>query len=282
MSTKQPLPFLDAHAHVQAPQFDADRDIVLARARTAGVGTIVCSADDEASSRAAVALAERDAGVWATIGVHPHEAAHIDTGTFERMYQLGRSERVVAVGEIGLDYFRDLSPRPVQREIFRLGLALAVRLALPIVVHSRDAAEDTFAALQEWRTAAPGGGDTAPGVIHCFGYDAAWAERFLQLGFLISIPGTVTYPKALALHEVTKAVPQEMLLVETDCPYLPPQPWRGKRNEPSYLPETVRAVAGLRGVDTADLARTTAENAIRLFELDLRTGSAAGALRGAP
>ncbi len=281
MNTQRPSPYLDSHAHIQAPQFDRDRDAVLERARAAGVATIICSSDDEASSQLAVELARREQGIWATVGIHPHEAAAADAGSFARLSELAVDEHVVAVGEIGLDYFRDLSPRPVQREIFKAGLTLADQLQLPVVVHSRDAVEDTFAALREWCSEHGGVTRSPPGVIHCYSYDVAWAERFLSLGFHISIPGTITYPKADALREVALIVPEEALLVETDCPYLPPQRWRGKRNEPAYLVETVAGIASVRGIEPLYLAGVTAANATRLFRLNERARGT-GEVRGAP
>ncbi len=253
---------------------------MLLRAHMAGVGTIICSADDEASSNAAVQLAHREPGVWATVGIHPHEASGADAETFRRLAKLAADSRVVAVGEIGLDYYRDLSPRAVQRKVFGQGLSLATELQLPVVIHSRDAVEDTYAALYEWRGAQTTMGPSRTGVIHCYSYDVPWAERFLELGFHISLPGTVTYPKAEVLRNVAAMVSEEAFLVETDCPYLPPQSWRGKRNEPSYLVETVQRIASIRGVDPLYLAEATASNAIRLFRLEERAESIAG-VRGA-
>jgi TatD DNase family protein len=260
---------LDAHAHLQARQFDADRAAVLQRARAAGVVAIVCASDDLDASAAAVALAEQEPDVWASVGVHPHEASSYNDAVEERLTALAASPRVVAVGEIGLDYYRDRSPRPQQRQSFERQLALASRLGKPVAVHSRDAAEDTYAILHAWRE----GGAALPVQMHCFGYDAAWAERCLELGCLISVAGTVTYPNAAATRAVAAAAPEDRLLVETDCPVLAPQSRRGKRNEPAYVAETVACIAAIRGVAPARLARATAENALRLF------GIAAGALQ---
>jgi TatD DNase family protein len=268
---------VDSHAHVQARQFAADRAAVLQRAVAAGVTEIVCAADDEQSSGDAVRLAKSQTGVWATVGVHPHEAQTADAGTLERIAAFAGFEKVVAIGEIGLDYFRDLSPRPVQRDAFQRQLALADALGLPIVVHSRDAVEDTYTILRAWQRSRDGG---VPGVLHCFGYDAEWAERFLELGYLLSIPGTVTYPNAERMQGVARMLPEERILVETDCPYLTPQPWRGKRNEPSYLRATVAFVAELRGVPAERIAAATASNARRIFRLDERMAGDAPARGG--
>ena len=279
MNRERPGPYVDSHAHIQARQFGGDTAGVVDRAAAAGVGTIVCASDDEQSSVDAVKLAERFNSVWATVGVHPHEAAHATAATWERLTELTNSTAVVAIGEIGLDYYRDLSPRPTQRAVFQHQIELAATQRLPIVVHSRDAAEDTYAILRGWRESA-GAAAMDPGVIHCFGYDTSWAERFLALGFLISVPGTVTYPKADRMKEVAVAVPQSSLLVETDSPYLAPLPWRGKRNEPAYLPETVKMIASLRGERAEHLGIVTGANARRLFRLDEPAGAGA-ARRGA-
>jgi TatD DNase family protein len=181
---------------------------------------------------------------------------------------MATNDRVVAIGEIGLDYYRDLSPRPDQRRVFEAQLEIGDRTSLPVVIHSRDAAEDTYVILNQWLGRSRPRGDGPPGLIHCFGYDAAWAERFLQMGFYISIPGTVTYPKAEAIRAVASSIPETAMTVETDCPYLAPQSRRGRRNEPAYLTETVETIAGLRGVDAEYLALQTAANARRLYRLE--------------
>lgn len=268
------LRYVDSHAHVQARQFAGDREAVIARAAAAGVTEIVCASDDESASRDAVALAERHAGVWATVGVHPHEANSADDGTLARIAEVAASPMVVAIGEIGLDYYRDRSPRAVQRDAFERQLTLADRLELPVVIHSRDAAEDTYTILRAWQRRR---GGPAHGVMHCFGYDGEWATRFLELGFLLSVPGTVTYPKAERGQQVAQMLPEDAMLVETDCPYLTPQPWRGKRNEPAYLPATVAFVAGLRGVPAERIATCTAVNARRIFGLAEREARIAAA-----
>lgn len=266
MNAQQARPLIDAHAHMQARQFDADRAQVLARARAAGVGAIVCAADDEESSRAAVALAATEPDVWATVGIHPHEARHADAGTIERLGELARKPRVVAIGEIGLDFHYDHSPRDVQRSVFEAQLQIAPALDLPVVIHSREAAADTFAILRAWRRGA-GATLERPGLMHCFGYDVEWAERLLDLGFFLSIPGTVTYQKAEQVQRVAAMTPADRLTVETDCPYLAPQSHRGRRNEPAFLPETVGKIAALRGVEAHVLGERAAANTRRLFGL---------------
>lgn len=174
--------------------------------------------------------------------------------------------RVVAIGEIGLDYHYDHSPREAQRALFAAQLDQLEALGLPVVIHSREAADDTFAILASW-LAGRAAERTAPGLLHCFGYDAGWAERFLELGFLLSIPGVVTYPKAEQIKQVAAMVPHDRFTVETDCPYLAPQSHRGRRNEPAYLPETVRGVAALRGCSVELVAAQSVANTRALFKL---------------
>ncbi len=268
---------IDAHAHLQARQFDAGRAEMFARARAAGIGAIICSADDEASSRAAVALAEAEPDVWATVGIHPHEARTVADGTLERLAATARHPRVVAIGEIGLDYHYDHSPRDVQRAVFEAQLQMVPDLDLPVVIHSRDAAADTYAILLAWRR---GAGMAWPGLLHCFGYDVDWAERFLDLGFYLSIPGTVTYPKAEQVQRVATLIPADRITVETDCPYLAPQSHRGRRNEPSYLPETISTIAALRGASAHELGERAAANTRRLFRLPVLE-AAVNAAKGA-
>jgi TatD DNase family protein len=271
------LPYLDAHAHIQSGRFDGDRAAMLARARAAGVGGIVCAADEIAGSRAALALAESDPLIWSTAGIHPHEAASAPAGWREALTELLAEPRCVALGEIGLDYFYDRSPRQTQRALFEQQLALLGTGGKPVVIHSRDAAEDTYAILGAWRATRR---DDGPGLLHCYSYDADWAGRFLALGFYLSLPGTITYPNAEQTRAVARMVPLDRLTGETDCPYLAPQRWRGKRNEPAYLTETVREIAAQRGCDTLPLAIATAENARRLYKLDAAGVDAAP--RGTP
>jgi TatD DNase family protein len=257
----------DTHVHLQDRSFDADRDVVLQRARAAGVDEMVVVSEGEASSRRAIELVGTDAGLWATVGLHPHHAKRADDGFDGRLMRLAEQPRVVAIGEIGLDFHYDRSPRDVQALLFRRQLAVAAVCALPVVIHSRSALEETLAVVESWSAERMREGAGVPlGVMHCFGYDMAAAQRFLDLGFMISIPGTVTYPNADAVRAVAAAVPEEMLLIETDAPVLAPQGHRGRRNEPAYLRETAEAVARVRGVDIQQLANTTSANARRLFQ----------------
>ena len=252
----------DTHAHLHLPEFDADRAEVLARARTAGVHGFLTVGIDAEDSAKAVALAEAAPDVWAAVGIHPHEAAGADEAALETVRRLALgSARVVAIGETGLDYYRNLSPRSAQLEAFRRQLALARELGRPVVVHCREAHADVLGMLREERVGEVGG------IMHCFSGDAAAARSCLDLGLGISLAGPVTYPNARKLPEVVRAVPLEWLLVETDCPFLPPQPYRGKRNEPAWMVHTAGQVAAFKGVSFAELTVRLTENARRLLRL---------------
>lgn len=257
---------VDSHAHISTPRFDQDRAQVLARARDAGLAAIVDVGCDLASSEAAAALAATEPMVWATAGVHPHEARHWDEGTAEALRALTARPRVVAVGETGLDFYYDHSPRETQRRVFRAQLALAREVDLPVVLHVRDAYDEALETLDE---AARGPGAPLRGVAHCFTGDARQAEGFVARGFCVSFTGVVTFKNARGVREAAAAVPLGRLLVETDCPYMAPVPLRGKRCEPAHVVHTARALADVHGQSPDDLGRTTARNAARLFGLDL-------------
>ncbi|HEX8338937.1 MAG TPA: TatD family hydrolase [Pyrinomonadaceae bacterium] len=255
--------FVDSHAHIDGEEFDADRDEVVARARAAGVRAIlnVGTGDPHAGNfERAVAVAEKYEGVYAAVGVHPHDARLYDEAAEGLLLEFVRGKRVVALGEIGLDYHYDNSPRDVQHEVFGRQLWLARQEGLPVIIHSRDADADTLEILRAGYAGAERGG-----VMHCFGGGPALAEGALGLGFYISFAGNVTFKKADALREVARTVPLERLLVETDCPYLAPVPHRGRRNEPAYVAATARFLADLRGVGHEELGRATSENFSRLF-----------------
>jgi TatD DNase family protein len=260
--------FVDSHAHIDGEEFDADRVEVVARARAAGVRAIlnVGTGDPRGGNfERALALAEEFEGVYAAAGVHPHDARLYTDAAERRLSEiLGRGGRVVALGEIGLDFHYDNSPREVQREVFARQLRLAMKLSLPVIIHSREADEETVEILRDVYRDAPSGG-----VMHCFGGRLKMAEDVLALGLLISFAGNVTFKKADALREVALAVPLERLLVETDCPYLSPVPFRGRRNEPAHVVETGRFLAELRGVEAEELGRVTSENFARLFGVEL-------------
>jgi len=255
------LELFDTHAHLHFPEFDADRAEMMARARQAGVTRMLTIGTEVPTSRAAVALAESEPDVWASVGVHPHDAAEADADVLTEIERLAGGPRVVAVGEIGLDFFRNLSPREAQERVFRYCVGLARRVRKPVVVHCRDAHAEVLAILAEERVSEAGG------IMHCFSGDVAIARRCLDLGLLISLAGPVTYPNARALPEVARFVPADRLVIETDCPFLPPQGYRGKRNEPAYLALTAARAAELRGEPLEDFARRASDNARRLLRI---------------
>ncbi len=260
---------VDSHCHLQDKKFGRDRDDVLHRAREAGVSALVVIGYDMKSSRSAIDIADSNESVYAAIGVHPHDARTVTAADIEALSRLADSAGVVGIGEIGLDYYRDLSPREDQQRAFQQQLQLARALSLPVVVHSRAADDETFEILQgyerEMRHEWPR--DRPLGVMHCFAGDLALALRYIELGFVISIAGTCTYPNAERTRAVAGGIPLRWMCVETDAPYLPPAAHRGQRNEPAYLAETVRFIAELRGVSHDVVADGTARTAASLFGL---------------
>jgi TatD DNase family protein len=253
------MDLFDTHAHLHFPDFDADRDAVLARAREAGVRRMLTIGTDVPTSQAAIDIAGHEPDVWASVGVHPHDAADADEAVLAEIERQAGQPRVVAIGEIGLDFFRNLSPRDAQERVLRRMLDLARRTRKPVVVHCRDAHPETLAILAEERVG------EVRGIMHCFSGDVEIARRCLELGLLISLAGPVTYPNARALPDVARFVPADGLVLETDCPYLPPQGHRGRRNEPAYVAITAARVAELRGEEVEDTARQCSDNARALL-----------------
>ena len=253
---------IDSHAHIDDDRFDADREAVLSRARAAGVDLIVNIGADMASSARSVALAEQYPQVYATVGMHPHDAKDMREQDYQQLVRWAAQPKVVAIGEIGLDYHYDLSPRPVQQEVFLRQLDIARQTGKPFVVHEREAHADTFEII---RSAAKG----LEGVFHCFSGSVETARQYLKLGFYVSIAGPVTFPKSAKTKEVARYVPLDRLLVETDSPYLTPQAFRGRRNEPAYVRLVAEEIAALREVSLEELARATSENACRLFRIPM-------------
>ena len=262
--------FVDSHAHLDGKQFDADRALVIARAREAGVGTIVAigNGDGPEDCDCAIRLAEKYDFMYATLGIHPHEAALATEAAYEKMREWAKHPKVIAWGEIGLDYFYDHSPRDVQKKVFIRQMELAKEAKLPIVIHCRpsnngeDAWEDCLVLIREqWSPSGLGG------VLHCF--TGAWdhARRALDMGFMISFAGNVTCPKAQAIREAAKQAPLERMLIETDCPYLAPVPNRGKRNEPAFVRETARQLGELRGLSAEEIGEQTTTNFREFFSL---------------
>lgn len=268
--------FIDSHCHIDGPEYDADREEVIARAREAGVTSLLVVGTGDPHSDAiqrAADLAEKQEGIYAAVGVHPHDAKLFDEAAERRLLDLvGQSKRVIAWGEIGLDYHYDHSPRDVQREVFRRQLQLARELDLPVVIHSREADDDTINIVRDELS---GFGENRAkhrehaGVLHCFGGSLAMARNAIEMGFFISFAGNLTFKKAEDLRDIARQLPLDRLLVETDCPYLTPVPFRGRRNEPARVVETARRLAEIHGKDVAEVGRVTSENFGRLFRLEL-------------
>jgi TatD DNase family protein len=259
---------VDSHCHIDGKPFESDREAVIARARAAGVETIVVigGAHHPEELERAIRLAETHPFVYAAVGVHPHEAAKAVEASYAALIALTAHPKVVAVGEIGLDYHYNFSPPEVQREVFVRQLGIAREASKLIVIHTREAWADTFALLEEhW------GGNGGGGIMHCFSGGPVEVERSLALGFHISFSGMVTYPKADEVRAAARLVPQDRLLVETDAPYLAPVPHRGKRNEPAFVVETARRLAEIRRVDPEDLAEVTSLNWRRLCLRGMRS-----------
>ncbi len=253
---------IDSHAHLDDLRYDTDRDNVLQRAQTAGIEAIVTIGCDLATSQTAVVLAHAHPNIFATIGVHPHEAKEIGEGWYESFRSLAQHPKVVAYGEIGLDYHYDHSPREIQRQRFREQIHLARELALPLVIHTREAQEDTVMILREE------GAVDVGGVFHCFSGDMWLAKDALDLGFYLSFSGVLTFKNATMLRDIAKTVPLDRLMVETDCPYLAPVPYRGKRNEPAYVQYVAETLAEIRGNGSVEsVARATVENTKRVFRI---------------
>ncbi len=250
---------IDTHCHLEMDAFDGDRDDVIKRARETGLEAIITIGSDFESNRDGVALAEKYDFIFAAVGMHPHDAKDLTESAFNQLKIWADNRKVVAFGEIGLDYHYDYSPREIQRAVFRQQLDFAKEAGLPVVIHSREAKEDTLGILKD--------SGIEHGVMHCFSGDRDMAERALAMGLYISFAGPVTFKNASQLREIAKIIPDECLLVETDAPYLAPVPVRGKRNEPAFVVHTARFLAELRGVSLEDLDRITTINAKRLFHI---------------
>ena len=261
---------IDTHAHLDFGQFNGDLEPVLERAAHAGVACVLAVGFDLNSSRDVVTLSRDHANLKACVGVHPHEASKVATSVLGSLRELSRDEQVVGIGEIGLDYYRDRSPRDVQRLVFRQQLDLAAEVGKPVVVHDREAHADVLAMLRDWaRIATSSNGKLRPplGVVHCYSGDQAMAEELFHLGFLVSVAGPVTYENARRLQDLVRRLPLDRLLVETDCPFLAPHPHRGERNEPANVRLVASKIAEIKNVSLEEVARVTTDNARRLFRL---------------
>jgi len=268
------MELIDSHAHIDFSQFEDDRAAMLERARAVGVTTILAIGTGPGPEKldAALPYAEAHDWIYTTVGIHPHEAREVTPAHLETLSKLAQHPKVIAWGEIGLDYFYDHSPRNIQERVFRRQMELAHAAKLPIIIHCRDAWPDCLRLLEEvWKPTGIGG------VLHCFTSTLEDAKRGLELGFMISFAGNLTYPKAQNLRDVAKALPLQNILIETDSPYLAPQPYRGKRNEPAYVAEVARVLANVRNLPVEEVAQTTADNFRRFFPLT-RSGTAPAAV----
>jgi len=260
--------FIDSHAHLDVPNYDADRVEVIDRAREAGVEMMleICGSDvAKGSLDIGLKLAEDYPFIYAAVGLHPHEASLFDDALEQKLLSMSDHEKVIGWGEIGLDYHYDHSPRDTQRRVFRSQLELALERRLPVIIHTREAEDDTIQILREsWAEA---GGAEIGGIIHCFTGTQKLADATIDMGFHISFSGVLTFKNARELRDVARAVPADRLLVETDCPYLAPLPYRGKRNEPAFVRETAAKLAELKSLSLEEIARVTSGNFKRLFNV---------------
>jgi len=260
--------FIDSHAHLDVPNYDADRAEVIARARAAGVELILEIAGSDVgkgSLAPGLRLAEEHKFIYAAVGLHPHEASLYDDRLEQILLDCSHHPKVIGWGEIGLDYHYDNSPRDVQRQVFQRQLELAIERRLPVIIHTREAEDNTIAILREaWFE---NGGSEIGGIIHCFTSSQALAKAALEMGFYISFSGVLTFKTAEELRKVACIVPADRLLIETDCPFLAPIPYRGKRNEPAFVIETAQKLAELKRISIEEIARITNGNFRRLFGL---------------
>jgi TatD DNase family protein len=252
---------IDSHAHLEMPDFRRDLEEVIQRARASGVEYIFTVGTEKKDWKRALEIAHTHPSVYAILGVHPHNVKEINDQTYPTLKELCRDGKVKAYGEVGLDFFRNLSPRGVQLKRFREQIGLAKELSLPIVVHDREAHQETLEILKSENAGEYGG------IIHCFSGDYEMAKACIDMGFYISVPGSITYKNAERFQEIVKKIPLESLLVETDAPFLTPVPFRGKRNEPSFVRYTAQKVAEVKKVSFEKVAEVTTENAMRIYNL---------------
>lgn len=252
---------VDSHAHLDLPEFNDDRSEVVKRAKDNEICYILTVGINLESCSKAIELANSHDFIFASIGIHPHDSKEIDEDTYSSLRSMGSKRNVIAYGEIGLDFYRNLSPREVQIKRFREQINLADELGLPLIIHDRDAHKETLEILKEERAGNLGG------IIHCFSGDYFMAKSCMDMGFYISIPGTITFPKALELQETAKKLPLSKMLIETDCPFLAPVPRRGKRNEPAFVKYVAEKIASLKRISFEEVAEITSRNFRDLFHL---------------
>lgn len=262
---------IDTHCHLNFNAFDEDRAEVVRRAGEAGISSIINPAIDVESGAAGIALTRQHEAVFAAVGIHPNSTAAFNPQMLEVIETQAHAEKVIAIGEIGLDYHWDLSPKAVQKSAFEAQLELAARLTLPVIIHNREASDDVIAILESWGAALPPALRDRPGVLHSFSAAPEIAQRALRIGFYLGFTGPITYKNADDLRQIAAHVPLDRLLVETDAPFLTPVPHRGKRNEPAYIPLMVERLAALHHISGDLMADTTSTNATRLFQLPIPT-----------
>lgn len=253
--------FFDTHAHLDDEKFSADRAAVIQRAKQAGVGLIVNVGYDVEHAKNTVAMTKEYDFIYGSVGIHPHEAKELDENALEELYRLVREPKIVAVGEVGLDYYWNHSPHEVQKKVFRQMITFAKEVNKPLIIHDRDAHQDIFDILKEE------GAMQVGGIFHC--YSGSWplAREAVKMGFYISLAGPLTFNNAAKLWEVVKMVPLDNLLIETDCPYLAPMPFRGKRNEPAHVIKIAEKIAEIKGVSLEEVANKTTENGKKIFNI---------------
>lgn len=251
--------FIDSHAHLDDERFDEDRKALIESLKENKIELVINIGYDIKSSRASIDLAKEYSNIYAVVGVHPHDAQDVPENYLEDLRGLSKEEKVVAIGEIGLDFYYDNSPRDIQRKVFLDQLELGRELDLPVVIHTRDANQETFEILKEAQAKG------TRGVLHCYSGSAEMALEYIKLGYYISLGGPLTFKKARVPKEVAKVVPLDKLLIETDCPYLTPEPFRGRRNEPKYVAYTAEVIAEIKGISIEDLAEATSRNTKKIF-----------------
>lgn len=253
--------FIDTHAHLDFPDYDSDREEVIRRTLDEGIDYIINVGSSIGGSRASLELAGRYDFIYSAVAVHPHHAQEIDEKSLNELEEMASSPKVVAIGETGLDFYKNLSSAESQEKLFKYSIGLARKFTLPIIIHSREAAEDTLRILREEKA------EEVAGVLHCYSYPWHVAEEILQMGFYISVAGQVTFPKSRTLREVVKRIPVDRMLLETDCPFLAPQDFRGKRNEPGYVKYIAMELSRIYGLSIEEIASITSQNAKKIFKL---------------
>ncbi|HLR21492.1 MAG TPA: TatD family hydrolase [Tissierellaceae bacterium] len=252
---------IDSHVHLDDKRFDEDRDKIIEDLKANGVEFVINIGADLQTSINSVELADKYDNIYAAVGVHPHSAKDVNEDTLDQLREMSKKDKVLAIGEIGLDFHYDNSPRDIQRKRFKDQLKLAKEVELPVIIHSREATQETFDIMEEAQDG------NLKGVLHCFSASPEMAEKYIKLGYYISLGGTVTFKNARIVREVAEALPLDKLLIETDCPYLTPEPYRGKRNEPMYVKYVAEKIAEIKGVSFEELVNQTNINAKKLFNI---------------